>query len=278
MNFKFIAAVTAAAGYGAAVAWAITADRAEQKQEQLVADNENLQKALRDKTRELVQVKFDLDDVRAENEALHSAVDEETGFTEENLEGEVENSPGESSSKNVSISEDYEPHVEREPTDDELDAQREELRNQVRGLGYAITEEDNRVFQEEQGGPVIASTKYDPPFVISQPDYAYGDEGQHHDNITLRFFPAHQVLLDEEDELIEDVDRYVGWRSLNQFGGESGDDDIVYVRNRNMDVDFEVVRVTDEDLPLHVKFGMPKIEFKSRKAAGRLAWPEEDEG
>lgn len=274
MNVKFIAAVTAAAGYGAAVAWAITADRAERNQEQLVADNEDLQNALRDKTRELARIKFDLDDVRAENEALHSAVDEETGFTEANLNADSENSPGESSSENGSTPADYEEH---EPTDEELERQREALRDQVRDLGYAVTAEDERVFQEEQGGPVIASTKYDPPFVISQPDYAYGDEGQHHDNITLKYFPAHQVLLDEEDEIIEDVDRYVGWRSLNQFGGESGDDDTVYVRNRNMEVDFEVVRVTDEDLPLHVKFGMPKIEFKTQKATGKLNWPEEDE-
>lgn len=275
-NSKFVAAVVAAAGYGAAVAWAITADRAERNLEKLSQDYLDMQEALRDKTREVVELKFDNDELRGENEALHAAVDDETGFTDENLDAATENSPGEAAPENVSASEDYEPHVEREPTDEELDAQREELRAQIRG--YIPTEDDERVFQEEQGGPVIASTKYDPPFVISQPDYAYGDEGQHHDNITLRYFPNHQVLLDEEDEVIDDVDRYVGWRSLSQFGGESGDDNVVYVRNRNMEVDFEVERVTDEDLPLHVKFGMPKIEFKAQRASGKLSWPEEDEG
>lgn len=277
MDVKFIATAAVSASLGAAVGWAITADRAKKKSRQLSADYEALQKAHREKTRENIALKDELDDVQGENQALHAAIDEETGFAD------IENSPGETSPENVSTSDDEEPHVEPlerderddegdgpDPTDEELDEQRSKLLDQIRE--YVPSAMDERVFQEEQGGPVIASTKYDPPFVISQPDFAYGDEGMEYKKVTLKYYPSDQVLLDEDEDVIDDVDRYVGWRSLNQFGGESGDPNIVYVRNRNSEIDYEV-EMTDEPLPTHVKYGMPQIEFKSKRAAGLLRMP-----
>lgn len=274
MNVKFIATAAVSACFGAAAAWAITADRAETKSQQMTEDYEALQTALREKLRENVALRAELDDKTEELEAVHAQIDEETGFSESDF------SPGEDAPENVS---DVAPHVEPTvrderddtPTDEELDAQRDALRAQIRA--YIPSEEDERVFMEEQGGPVIASTKYDPPFVISQPDYAVGEEGMYYKNITMKYYPKDQILLDEMDEVVEDVDRYVGWRSLDQFGGESGDPNIVYVRNRNMEVDFEVERADeDETLPLHVQYGMPQIEFKSQKAAGKIRLPEEE--
>jgi hypothetical protein len=273
MNVKFIGTAVLSAAAGAAVAWAITADRADEKSKKLVAENDDLRDEMRVKTRRIIELRNALDDAAAEVEALHLAIDEETGFAEEGQETDSENSPGENSSETVPEVEEL--HVEDDPTEEELTMGREKILAQIRE--YVPSAEDERVFMEEQGGPVIASTKYDPPFVISQPDYAHGDEGMHHAKITLKWYPNHQVLLDEDDEPITDVDRYCGWRSLNQFGGESGDDDIVYVRNRNSEVDYEVERQgPDEDLPLHVKFGMPQMEFRSRKAAGKIRLPEED--
>lgn len=266
MNLKFIATGVVSAGVGAALAWAITADRAEARARLMADDYLKMQESLREKTRENIALRYEIDDKNAELENLHGAIDEHTGFADS------ENSPGEDSPETVS-DDDFEEH---EPTDEENDAMREQLRAQIRG--YIPSEEDNRVFLEQQGGPVIASTKYDPPFVISQPEYAVGEEGEDYAKITLRYFPHHQTLLDEDDEPVEDVDRYVGWRSLKRFGDESGNENIVYVRNRNMDTDFEVEKVEDEDLPLHVKYGMPRIEFLSQKNAGKLALrsPEED--
>ncbi len=274
MNVKFIATAAVSAGFGAAVAWAITADRADNKSQQMTEDYEALQTALRDKMRENVALRADNDDKTEELETMHAQIDEATGFSDS------ENSPGEDAPENVSDEADHVEPLERDerddtPTDEELDAQREELRGMI--SAYVPSEEDQRVFLEEQGGPVVASTKYDPPFVISQPDYAVGEEGQYYKNITLKWYPKDQVLLDEDEEPVEDVDRYVGWRSLNQFGGESGDPNVVYVRNRNMEVDFEVERADeDESVPLHVQYGMPQIEFKSQKAAGKIRLPEEE--
>lgn len=266
MNVKFIGTAVVSAAAGAAVAWAITADRAEKKARELKEQHEALRDEYRDKSRRVIELQNALDDKTAEVEALHLAIDEETGFADDD-ETESENSPGEDSSENVPQVEEL--HVEPDPTDEEIEEGRQQIIAQIRN--YIPSAEDERVFFEEQGGPVIASTKYDPPFVISQPDFAYGDEGMQHAKITLKWYPTQQVLLDEDEEPITDVDRYCGWRSLSQFGGESGDPDIVYVRNRNSDVDYEVERQpSDARLPLHVEWAMPRMEFESRRAAGKI--------
>ena len=276
MNVKFIGTAVLSAAAGAAMAWAVTTDLAVIKSEKLVEENANLRDEMRQKTRRIIELRKELDDKVAEVEALHLAVDEETGFDNIDAEIDSENSPGENSEENSSPLIE-EAHVDdgSEPSDAEIEEGRTQLLKQIRE--YIPSAEDERVFFEEQGGPVIASTKYDPPFVISQPDYAHGDEGMHYGKITLKWYPTQQVLLDEDDEPITDVDRYCGWRSLSRFGDESGDPDIVYVRNRNSETDYEVERQgEDEDLPLHVKYGMPQMEFLSRKSAGKLNLSEED--
>jgi hypothetical protein len=250
------------------VAWAITADRAELKFRHIAEDFLKMQDALREKTRENINLRYELNDKIEEVENLHGAIDDHTGF------GEDENSPGETADESVSTPAIEQPHIEAEPTDAELDSQRADLQRMI--SEYVPNVVDERVLIEENGGPVVASTKYDPPFVISQPDYAWGDEGIEYQKTTLRYFPAQQTLLDEDEEPIDDVERYVGWRSLNRFGEESGNDDVVYVRNRRLETDFEVERVTDEELPLHVQYALPKIEFLSHKAAGKLKLSEED--
>lgn len=273
MNVKFIGTAVISAAAGAAVAWAITADLADHKREDLEKRLEEVSDEARERARRNIELRNALDDKTAEVEALHLAIDEETGFTKENLETDPENSPGEDSPENVPEVE--EEHVDPDPTEEELELGRQQILAQVRQ--YIPSEEDERVWMEEQGGKLVTSTKYDPPFVISQPDYNYGDEGMHYGKVTLKWYPTQQVLLDEDEEPITEVDRYCGWRSLDRFGDESGDPDIVYVRNRNSEVDYEVEKQPAEaELPLHVKFGMPQMEFRSRKAAGKIRLPEED--
>ncbi len=93
----------------------------------------------------------------------------------------------------------------------------------------------------------------------------------------MTYFPAHRTLLDDGQEPIEDVNAYVGWKNLNRFGDESGDSDVVFIRNRALLTDFEVVREEDSDLPLHVKYGMTLPEFEVNKASGILKLRPEDQ-
>jgi hypothetical protein len=116
-----------------------------------------------------------------------------------------------------------------------------------------------------------------PPFVISRGTYTWDEEGESYDKITVKYFPRDRVLLDDDDDPIEDVGRIVGWRNLTRFGHESEDPDVVFVRNRHMQTDFEVVKEEDSQLPLHVKYGMEKEEFRVNRAAGLIKLRAEDD-
>lgn len=266
MNLKFIASSAGCVGLGAAVAWAFTADRAEQKFRRMAEDFITLQDALREKTKENIELRYAINDKQEELDNLHSAIDTETGFSED------ENSPGESVTEINSGGEINQVAEHQQPTDEELAEDRAHLQSLIDQ--YVPTPETVEEFAER---PVIASTKYDPPFVIPQDQFAWSEEGDNYAKITLKYYPQQQVLLDEEEEPIDDIEGYVGWRTLtSRFGDESGNADVVYVRNRRLETDFEVERVTDEDLPLHVKYAMPKMEFVARKNAGKIKLPEEE--
>lgn len=274
MNRKFIAACAASAGYGAVLSWAITADLAERRVRRIADDFLSMQEALREKTKENIDLRYELGDAKEEIENLHSAVDQETGFAEEVPEADSENSPGETSEEINSGGLIEEVHVDI--SEDEM---RERLREQIAQF-TPMSEEATESFIRDTQPQVVRTTKYDPPRVISLEEYnnhGDDDEGEDYRKITLTYYPKQQVLLDEDKEPIDDVELYVGWRALNRFGDESGNPDVVYVRNRRMETDFEVERETEEDLPLHVQFGMPHMEFESNRAAGKIKLREEDE-
>ena len=276
MNRKFIAAAAGGAGLGALFGWAITADLHERRSRQLADDFLTMQDALREKTKENIDLRYDLGDAREEIENLHSAVDRETGFAEEDSDSNSENSPGESLEEINSGGMVEELHVERDITEEEMRAR---LQEQIREF-VPMSEEATEDFIRDTQPRTVKTTKYDPPRVISLEEYNNGDEdgeGEHYAKITLTYYPKQQVLLDEDKEPIDDVEAYVGWRALNRFGDQSGNADVVYVRNRRMETDFEVERETEEDLPLHVQFGMPHMEFESNRAAGKIKLREEDE-
>lgn len=121
-----------------------------------------------------------------------------------------------------------------------------------------------------------AESEHSAPYVISRDEYAYGPDGEHYEKITLTYYPRERVLLDDDDPVTNIVGD-IGWKNLNQFGGISEDPEVVYIRNDRMETDFEVVKEEDAPLPLHIKYGMDKEEFRVNKAAGTLKLREEDE-
>lgn len=272
MNVKFIAAGAGLVAVGAVYAWAYTADRADQKRVSLEKMFDMAMEELGIKGRTIIDLRYELNDKIEELEQIHSMIDEEAGFTDEkNPEGEVSEISSEGEIEWTS----EEPEVEN--NDEVVDeAAIEESRSHLQALisQYVPSKEDEEVFVEKTSP--ATKTKYTPPFVITQEEYAWSEDVDDYAKITITYYPKYQVLLDEDEELIEDVDGCVGWRSLNRFGEDSGDADIVYVRNHRLEVDFEVVRETEEEIPLHVKYAMPKVEFISKRAAGKLRLAEED--
>lgn len=76
------------------------------------------------------------------------------------------------------------------------------------------------------------------PFVI--PPEEFGNlESEGYSKVSLTYY-ADDVLADEDDELVEDVEGWVGEDATEHFG--EYDDDVVYVRNHKLKIDFEILR------------------------------------
>lgn len=79
----------------------------------------------------------------------------------------------------------------------------------------------------------------DRPYIISHDEFYNGDEDYQQN--TLTYFEGDDVLVDERDQPIRHLSKIVGESNL-QFGKESNDPNIVYIRNHELEVDFEVCR------------------------------------
>lgn len=280
MDHKLIGTAVGFFGFGAVVSWALTADiythrlRVSQSTESVLteaveileAENSRLETFLLARQTPVV----DEDDEFAgltSSQKIEAMKPE--GWDDEPFilpEDEIEDK-SESERIEAAVQDDLEDEAETEVARTEL----QRLIDQ-----YTAEEEDKEEFVE-------ASVKtfkrdYTPPFVIDQKEYAWSTgEAEDYSKITLTYYPSHRILLDDDDEPIENVAEVVGWRSLSQFGRESGDDDTVFVRNPRLLTDFEVVRENDEQPPLHVTYGMSKAEFETKKAAGFIKFRPEDQ-
>lgn len=79
------------------------------------------------------------------------------------------------------------------------------------------------------------------PYVISILEFAEPeDEFMHYENAEISYFAGDRTLLDSKQEIVMDKEGLVGTDNLNQFGRMSEDPDIVYVRNEQMDMTFEI--------------------------------------
>jgi hypothetical protein len=95
-------------------------------------------------------------------------------------------------------------------------------------------------------GAVVESFKehdeeIDPVRVISLDEFNH--EHPEFDKITINYYDLDDTLADEQEEVISNPDYIVGPEALLNFGQDSEDPDIVYVRNCRLSIDYEVVRV-----------------------------------
>ena len=114
-------------------------------------------------------------------------------------------------------------------TDKELDSYKQFI-NKVEYTDYSTnkTSEDK---QEKVDEPDYEEA----PYIITPEEFGELDG---YDEISLTYY-SDQVLTDENNELVEDVDRVVGFESLNHFG--EYEDDSVYVRNDRLKCDYEIL-------------------------------------
>lgn len=262
MKVKRIASLIGAASVGAVYAWAWTEDRAERRARQMAKDYTTLVADVQGIISENVYLTQQLGSANDRIDDLEHRIAAATP---------VEVTP-EVSLRDVA---EATPEVEDgpEPTDAQLEAQTTELRNLI--APYVADEQAQEDFMLQARQQLQGEALSDPPMVISQEEYAHDEEGQDFDKHTIHYYGKYQTLLDEEDEVIpqSEIENVVGFRSLRRFGDKSNQPDVVYVRNKRLEIDYEVVLLEDDDLPLHVQYNMDQPTFETMKATGKLLLP-----
>jgi hypothetical protein len=76
-------------------------------------------------------------------------------------------------------------------------------------------------------------------------------------NITITYYAADKVLVDDHDQPIQNIGRTVGKLDALSFGGISGDPHICYVHNPELDVFFEIVLDNRSYAEVVLNYGRP---------------------
>lgn len=91
---------------------------------------------------------------------------------------------------------------------------------------------------------VAAEQNADPhnPYVVS--DLTFFENDRDYPQASFTYYEGDRVLANEQDEVItdDDVIRMVGRENLKKFGHLSNDPEIVFIRNDQLQLDFEVSR------------------------------------
>jgi hypothetical protein len=98
--------------------------------------------------------------------------------------------------------------------------------------------QDIRTVTEE----FVPRVSNDTVFLITDRDFSETEED--FDKIRLTYWEEDDTLSDSEGGHIPDpeVDKLIGRKHLDQFGVDSGNEDVVYVRNMNNAADYEISR------------------------------------
>src|SRR5690606_39088902 len=60
---------------------------------------------------------------------------------------------------------------------------------------------------------------------------------------TLTWWDGDHTLMDESEEIVDDVEKLIGTENIGKFGeSDPADPNVVYIRNDNLEIDFEVLR------------------------------------
>ena len=98
----------------------------------------------------------------------------------------------------------------------------------------------------------------DVPYVIHKDEYFNNERD--YEQITLTYFEGDDVLSDSNDTPIDDQDAMVCLGNLGKFGHGSGDPNVVYVRNVELELEIEIVH--SDGLYSEEVHGIPDDELK----------------
>lgn len=90
----------------------------------------------------------------------------------------------------------------------------------------------------------VASRTLTEPYIISKSEYDAGEK--EYDQEELTYYEGDDTLADSKGKHIPDQDETVGDMNLHRFGHGSGDNNVLYVRNDRLELDFVVLKSTGE--------------------------------
>lgn len=82
------------------------------------------------------------------------------------------------------------------------------------------------------------------PYVLHRDEYFPNENGW--EQVSLTYFEGDDVLADDHDTPVDDQDAMVGLGNLAKFGHGSGDPNIVYVRNPELQLEIEIIHSDGE--------------------------------
>lgn len=103
------------------------------------------------------------------------------------------------------------------------------------------------------------------PYVLHRDEYFPNEYGW--DQVSLTYFEGDDVLADDHDTPVDDQDAMVGLGNLAKFGHGSGDPNVVYVRNPELNLEIEIIHSDGEFAKQ--RRGIP-IEEPERDEHGRF--------
>lgn len=127
--------------------------------------------------------------------------------------------------------------LEREPIADPGDSQRPRPRSHHTFEGSTPVENDPFDYDAEL---ILREAHPEKPYVISHDEFY--DNEKDYEQTHLTYWQGDNVLADERDQPIPDEEGTVGEDNLTRFGHGSKDANIVFVRNDQIEVDFEITR------------------------------------
>lgn len=126
--------------------------------------------------------------------------------------------------------------------DDEDDAEEDE--DDEDSVPFDAIDPENTVAEVGPNGKEWKINRADKRiFVISLDEFMSNDNYQQSE---ILYSPSRQMFFDNESEPIDDIEMYIGKGNLF-WGMQSGDKNIVYIRNKDLRTDFEVIRENEEE-------------------------------
>lgn len=136
----------------------------------------------------------------------------------------------------------------------------------------AVAIENSTANSEQDEGPREVIDVNKEPEIISFDEYF--DEDNQNDKLTINYYCKDDIVSDERDEVLDhDV---IGEDNLDRFGYMSNDPNVLYVRNYQLGIDYEICKI--EDSYLRVMYGViPDSNDSKNKAKQPKVKAETDE-